>query len=192
MMVLSLGEAECWERQCFGWWSARLSRRMAGPRWYHGRPSSVVSSLLMRSLTMITPQNMSTKWMQAVVLGLPLYWAPATLLVCYCSAGRVGKRGLLGQKGRFDGAVKQWWLLWWREELGLVDGSLCTEDLKRAVSAAERGERQGERELLWGEPAAECEVTEEGDALCDVWVFPHIFNEMYRKTILLLLTFWDR
>jgi hypothetical protein len=101
---------------------------------------------LLISHMLCTPSVVSDDWMKAVVLGLTLYWAFASLLVCYWSAGRVGRCGLLGQKGCFGRAVKQWWPLWWREELGLVDGSLCAEDLKMAISAAQHGERQRERE----------------------------------------------
>jgi cytidine deaminase len=51
-----------------------------------------------------------------------------------------------------------------------VNGSLCAEDIKRAISGWNM-ERVGERELLCGETTAGCKVMEEGVALCDMWVF---------------------
>jgi hypothetical protein len=51
-----------------------------------------------------------------------------------------------------------------------VNGSLCCEDLKRAVSAAQRGEKQRGRESYCEEKRMPGEATEEGDALCYMWV----------------------
>jgi hypothetical protein len=42
-----------------------------------------------------------------------------------------------------------------------VDGSFCSEELKRGVSAAERGERQKEKESYCEEKQMLDEVTEE-------------------------------
>jgi hypothetical protein len=59
-----------------------------------------------------------------------------------------------------------------------VKGSLCSEDLKRAVTVAERGkgqrqrERERERESYCEVKLMLDEVTEEGDALCYMWVSP--------------------
>jgi hypothetical protein len=40
-----------------------------------------------------------------------------------------------------------------------------------------RGADTGKRELLCSEMSARCEVTEEEDVLCDMWVLPHSFHK---------------
>jgi hypothetical protein len=53
-----------------------------------------------------------------------------------------------------------------------VDGSLCAEDLNRDVSAAQCGEKQRETESHCEEKLMPDEATQEGDALCYMWVSP--------------------